>query len=102
MTTRKAALPLGLLRNADPLPAVPDRQSAVSLVAVLREVLLHLDARSFASAVNPSGLVKRRGRMLRLRCCTFGVAQRLRKNSRAVAAYSSSNRAFSQQRNPVS
>jgi hypothetical protein len=49
---------MGLLRNANPPPAVPDRRSTASLAAVLGEVLSHLDARSFALAVNPSGLVK--------------------------------------------
>lgn len=38
--------------------AAPDRRSTASLAAVLGEVLIHLDARSFAPAVNPSGLVK--------------------------------------------
>ena len=33
-------------------------QSTTSLAAVLGKVLIHLDARPFAPAVNPSGLVK--------------------------------------------
>jgi len=37
---------------------VPDRRSTASLAAVLGEVLIHMDARSLAPAVNPSSLVK--------------------------------------------
>ena len=49
---------MGLLRNANPSPAVPDRRSGFSLTAALAKVLIHLDARLFAPAVKPSGLVK--------------------------------------------
>jgi hypothetical protein len=85
----------GLWRHANHFQPYRTSRSTASLAAMLGEVLIHLDPRPLAPAVNSSGLVtawmNASTSLLHFRRCSTAS-----QNSRAVT-YSSSNRSFSSQ-----